>query len=313
MSLWKRSISQDSHHHRASNKARYPSRKRRLQLENLEERALLSTYTPSGNLPLTEPGLLTSSIGVVTPATRLVVTSQPPAFVKPGSPFGFKVAVHYNSGLVDNGFSGPVTLALAENPGGATLGGTLTVTAKNGVATFSGLTLNKLGAGYRLMAHTDPRTTALIGPVTVANPPTISAEKVLFAGKGKHRHVVGFELEFSKALALTRAQDAANYAVTQTIRNHGKVVRQQVPIKVNYNSSAEDATLTLTGKARFAHGGQVVVNAQPPSGITDTEGEYLDGSGQGMPGVNAIFTVSPKGLRITKEVVSVHLKHTKMN
>ena len=34
-----------------------------------------------------------------------------------------------------------ITLALAANPGAATLGGTLTVNAVNGVATFSTLTL----------------------------------------------------------------------------------------------------------------------------------------------------------------------------
>ena len=42
-------------------------------------------------------------------------------------------------------FNGTVTLALASNPGGSTLGGTLTVTASGGVATFSGLTLDKSG------------------------------------------------------------------------------------------------------------------------------------------------------------------------
>ena len=43
-----------------------------------------------------------------------------------------------------------MTVALANNPGGATLGGTLTATASNGVATFSGLTLNKAASGYTL-------------------------------------------------------------------------------------------------------------------------------------------------------------------
>ena len=42
-------------------------------------------------------------------------------------------------------------MALANNPGGATLGGTLTATASDGVATFSGLTLNK--AAVRLHAR----------------------------------------------------------------------------------------------------------------------------------------------------------------
>ncbi len=43
-----------------------------------------------------------------------------------------------------------MTVALANNPGGATLGGTLTATASNGVATFSGLTLTTAASGYTL-------------------------------------------------------------------------------------------------------------------------------------------------------------------
>ena len=42
---------------------------------------------------------------------------------------------------MDTNFSGSVAVALSNNPGGATLGGTLTVTAQDGVATFSDLTL----------------------------------------------------------------------------------------------------------------------------------------------------------------------------
>ena len=48
--------------------------------------------------------------------------------------------------------SNAITLALATNPGGSTLGGTVTVYAVNGVATFSTLLLNKVGTGYTLSA-----------------------------------------------------------------------------------------------------------------------------------------------------------------
>ena len=57
-----------------------------------------------------------------------------------------------------------ITLALAANPGGSTLGGTLTVAAVNGVATFNTLTLNKVGTGYTLNAT----ATGLAGTTSIA-------------------------------------------------------------------------------------------------------------------------------------------------
>jgi len=47
-----------------------------------------------------------------------------------------------------------ITLSLGTNPGGATLNGTRTVTSTNGVATFSGLWLDKAAGGYTLTAST---------------------------------------------------------------------------------------------------------------------------------------------------------------
>ena len=67
-----------------------------------------------------------------------------------GSGFGLTVEAEDSSGNLVTSFNGTVTVALASNPGGATLGGTLTVTASAGVATFSGLTLTKAASGYTL-------------------------------------------------------------------------------------------------------------------------------------------------------------------
>ncbi len=85
-------------------------------------------------------------------ATQLVVTVQPPGMVAPGAPFGLTVAAEDDAGGVDTSYGGNVTLTLASNPGGATLGGTTTVKASGGVATFSGLTLNQTGIGYQIQA-----------------------------------------------------------------------------------------------------------------------------------------------------------------
>jgi hypothetical protein len=57
-----------------------------------------------------------------------------------------------DNGKLKTGSSAPVTIALASNPAGATLGGTTTVDAVGGVASFSNLTLNKAGGQYTLVA-----------------------------------------------------------------------------------------------------------------------------------------------------------------
>ena len=71
-----------------------------------------------------------------------VVTAQPPATVPAGGGFSFTVSAEGASGSVDATFNGNVTVSAVNSESqSATLGGTLTVGASNGVATFSGLTL----------------------------------------------------------------------------------------------------------------------------------------------------------------------------
>ena len=53
-----------------------------------------------------------------------------------------------------------MTLAIGTNPGGGTLSGTTTVAAVNGVATFSNLSINKVGTGYTLTASDGSLTAA---------------------------------------------------------------------------------------------------------------------------------------------------------
>ena len=73
-------------------------------------------------------------------------------------------------------FTGTVTVALGANPGGATLSGTTAVAAVAGVATFSGLSLDKSGAGYTLVASASGLTSATSAgfPITAAAPATLA-------------------------------------------------------------------------------------------------------------------------------------------
>src|SRR5262249_4642549 len=86
---------------------------------------------------------------------RLVIT-QPPGsphlfgFLFNGVPFRLTVAMEDGHGHIRTSFNGRLTISLAANPGKATLGGTLSVTARHGVAVFSSLTLSRPGDGYVL-------------------------------------------------------------------------------------------------------------------------------------------------------------------
>jgi streptogramin lyase len=121
---------------------------------------------PDGNLWFIDPG--TNEIGVATLTTSsLVVTQQPPASVTAGSVFGLTVTAESSSGSPITSFDGAVTVALANNPGGATLGGTLTATASNGVVTFSSLTLTAADAGYTLVVSGGGLGEGITGAITV--------------------------------------------------------------------------------------------------------------------------------------------------
>ena len=110
-------------------------------------------------------GATTSPFNVEVP--QLVVTAQPPGAVTVGLGFGLTVTAEDSSGNVDTSFDGSVAVALASNPGGATLGGTLNVTAQSGVATFSGLTLDQVGAGYTLQLSSNGLTAGTTSPFDV--------------------------------------------------------------------------------------------------------------------------------------------------
>ncbi len=113
--------------------------------------------------------LATRSIDLVSlTAAKLVVTSQPPSTIGAGSGFGLIVEAETNSGSVATGSSGGVTVALANNPGSASLSGTLTATVSDGMATFSGLSLNKVGSGYTLNVTSGTLTSANTSAIAVS-------------------------------------------------------------------------------------------------------------------------------------------------
>ena len=108
------------------------------------------------SLTLTSAGLSGSPITVTANAqpvvpTKLVMTTAP-ANGQAGSVLAAVSVTAQNAlGITATTFTGDVSVAIGNNPGSATLGGTTTVKAVNGVATFSNLTLDRPGAAYTLL------------------------------------------------------------------------------------------------------------------------------------------------------------------
>ena len=87
------------------------------------------------------------------PAAQIAVTVEPVntaagAVITPS----VRVAAQDASGNTLTSFTGNISIAFGSNPTGATLGGTTTVAAVDGVATFTDLTITQVGAGYTLVA-----------------------------------------------------------------------------------------------------------------------------------------------------------------
>ena len=87
---------------------------------------------------------------------KLVYTTQPAtnANVVAGAAINLVAQVQDANGNLVTSDTSAVTIAIGNNPGSSTLGGTTTVNAAGGIATFTGLglSLNKVGTGYTLVA-----------------------------------------------------------------------------------------------------------------------------------------------------------------
>src|SRR5256885_3517805 len=100
--------------------------------------------------------------------TRLGITVQPSnatagAAIAPG----MQVVIVSSAGITVTTATNAVTVVIDSNSLGATLLGTATVNAVNGVATFANLSITRAGTGYRLVASATGPTTATSAPVAI--------------------------------------------------------------------------------------------------------------------------------------------------
>jgi hypothetical protein len=182
--------------------------------------------------------LITADLATYGTANQLAVTAQPPDSLIAGDSFGVVVAAENPLGGVDPGFNGTMTIALGTNPGGSTLGGTLTVNAYHGVGVFDGLTADKPGSGYTLkITSTFPTITTSTFDVTSNTTPW----------QGTFYPV---PTDASLRAAIENADSNAYYYNTIILSSANYVLSDSAAgeLLINNSSSLSSKTLTITGQ-----------------------------------------------------------------
>ncbi len=228
--------------------------------------------------------------------TRMAIQTEPPASVFAGSTFDLTIAFADIRGNPASG--GTATVSLGNNPGGAILSGTLSAPIENGVAIFSNLTLNQVGAGYTLTVTDSALAGALTTTaITVTPAPTlVLSEQPVFVRKHNKKGkpegtavLAGFKLDFNlpPAAGANPADYVLDIAKIVKVKKGTKRVLQ--PIKnftVSYTPGSDSVMLELSGKQTFPNGGQLTVMP----GVTGGSGSVLLGP--------SVFAITAGGKKI---------------
>jgi plastocyanin len=211
--------------------------------------------------------------------TKLGFTAQPSntavgAAITPA----VQVSVQDASGNPVTSSAAPITIAIGNNPGGATLGGTSTQNAATGVATFSDLTFDKPGTAYTLSASSSGLTSATSGGFNVLGAAALIAKN---AGDNQTAEV-GTAVPIDPQVVVTDANDVPvpQVPVTFQVTGGGGSVNPATPVNtsaaglasVHWTLGSQAGTNNNTLQASAAGvGGSVTFTASAtpaPSGVT---------------------------------------------
>ena len=279
----------------------------------------IDTAAVGYTIQASSPGLAPVSAGPITiiglPSTQLAVEVQPPSSIGPGAGFGFVVAAVDQYGNPDPKFNGPISIAVPAGMG-FSLGGTVTVTASQGVASFQGLTLGGptnpvsiqvsasglAGTSTSLISLTTPTTTTTGSGAPVVTMTSVQVVKV----KVKHKSTTEILIGFSGSLNAAEASNIAEYTLIQAGKKQsftGKGTKHLPLLNAVYN--AANHTVALTPKRKLPNKPiELILNGQSPSGLEDSNGNLIDGNRDGQPGGNGIAVLKGKTATITAVAVN---------
>ena len=232
----------------------------------------------TSNMFTISPGVQAQLTFVVPPSTIVAGTIMTPAVT---------VLVEDAYGNVVPSAVNAVTLALANNPSGATLGGTVTVTASNGIALFKSLTLQKVGTGYTLSA-----TTTGLNSMT---PPFTEAISVAFNVIPALPAQLAFQVQPSATVATITITPAVTVLIQDNYGNTVPTATNTITLALGTNPSGGTLGGLLSVKANFGTATFSTLTVNKP-GI----GYTLTAAANGLLGTTSIpFTIAVALPRLT--------------
>jgi hypothetical protein len=171
-----------------------------------------------------------------------IAFTVPPVNTSAGSAItpAVRVAFQDAGGNTVTSVNGTVTLAIGSNPAGGTLSGAVSVGAVGGVATFSNLSIDKVGAGYTLVASADGFTAVTSQTFDIVSG---GANRLVFL-TGPHNVLVGEK--FSPAIQVQVQDAGGNPVVIAT----GKIT---IISSVNGTLTGTASATPLLGTATFSN------------------------------------------------------------
>ena len=237
------------------------------------------------------------------PATHLVF-SVPPSNVQAGDPITPAVVVQALDAAenVATSFNSAVTMSISTNPGGGTLTGTNPVTANNGVATFSTLSIDKTGTGYRLTASgggfsVPSNTFDVINSPVSKTLSTITASSPITASTGTSRSTITVTARDGSnnpiqglPVVLTATPMGGNNLIQPTAVTNA----QGIATGTLSSTKAEQKVVSATiGGILITPTATVVVNPAPAASLSFTSNPTSTSAGTTInPGTGVVVTAS---------------------
>ncbi len=238
-------------------------------------------------------------------AARLAFTAQPhtatvDSVLKPP----VQVTALDTLGNVATSFAANITVALAANASGGALGGTTTVAAASGVATFADISVNRAGKGYRLTASAGQLAGATSDSFDITAGPPTTGDLTVNATTTGDNAPGSYTVTVDGALSRTIAANGAGTTYNALPAGDHTVALTDVP--ANCTVSGGGASKTVTVPAGGAATAAFTISCAALTGsltvTTSTSGQSQDPDGytfavdNGTPqaiGVNQTIPVTP--------------------